>query len=156
LGQIPLLLAPQREHALVIGLGSGLTVGSVLTHPVKKVECIELEDAVVRGSRFFEDFNRRPLVDPRTELVVNDARNHLLVTDRQYDVIISEPSNPWIPGAANLFTKEFFELSRARLRPDGVFCQWIQIYELQPAHFQTILRTFTAIFPEAHLFRVNH
>jgi len=155
LGQIPLLLAPQRDDALVIGLGSGLTLGAVLTHPVKHVQCVELEKAVVRGSRFFEDFNRQPLADPRLELVVNDARNHLLVTDRKYDVIISEPSNPWIPGAANLFTREFFEISRSKLRPQGVFCQWIQLYELQPAHFQTILRTFTSVFPEAHLFRVN-
>jgi len=156
LGQIPMLLAPQREQALVIGLGSGLTVGSVLTHPVKRVECVELEDAVVRGSRFFESFNGRPLTDPRLELVVNDARNHLLVTERKYDVVISEPSNPWIPGAANLFTREFFELSRQKLQDDGVFCQWIQIYELQPEHFQTILRTFVSVFPEVHLFRVNH
>ena len=154
-GQIPLLLAPRRDDVLLIGLGSGITLGSVLTHPVKKVECIELEKAVVRASSFFEDLNGRPLADPRTELIVNDARNHLLVTDKKYDVIISEPSNPWIPGAANLFTREFFEITRSKLRPDGVFCQWIQLYELQPAHFQTLLRTFTSVFPHAHLFRVN-
>lgn len=154
-GQIPLLLAPRRDDVLLIGLGSGITLGSVLTHPVKKVECIELEKAVVRASTFFEDFNRRPLADPRTELIVNDARNHLLVTDRKYDVIISEPSNPWIPGAANLFTREFFEITRSKLQSNGVFCQWIQVYELQPAHFQTLLRTFTSVFPNAHLFRVN-
>ena len=156
LGQIPLLLAPHRENVLVIGLGSGVTLGSVLTHPVKIVECVELEDAVVRASRFFEDFNGRPLSDPRLRLVVNDARNHLLVSDQKYDVIISEPSNPWIPGAANLFTREFFALSKGRLQPNGLFCQWIQLYELQEAHFQTILRTFTSVFPETHLFRVNH
>ena len=156
LGQLPLLLAPRRDRTLVIGLGSGLTVGSVLTHPVKQVDCVELEHAVVEGSRFFEEFNHRPLDDPRTRLVVNDARNHLLVTDQRYDVIISEPSNPWIPGAANLFTREFFEISRRKLSDDGVFCQWIQLYELQGEHFESILRTFTSVFPEAHLFRVNH
>ncbi|HXJ61578.1 MAG TPA: fused MFS/spermidine synthase [Verrucomicrobiae bacterium] len=156
LGQLPMLLAPKQDETLVIGLGSGLTLGSVLTHPVQRVECIELEDAVVQGSRFFEEFNGRPLTDPRAALVVNDARNHLLVTDRKYDVIISEPSNPWIPGAANLFTREFFEVSRRKLQPDGLFCQWIQIYELHPDHFQSILRTFSSVFPEVHLFRVNH
>jgi predicted membrane-bound spermidine synthase/tetratricopeptide (TPR) repeat protein len=156
LGQLPLLLAPRQDNVLVVGLGSGLTVGSVLTHPVRSVECIELEDAVVRGSRFFEEHNRRPLADPRTAIVVNDARNHLLVTDRLYDVIISEPSNPWIPGAANLFTREAFEQSRQRLAPDGVFCQWLQLYELQTSDFATVLRTFTSVFPNVHLFRVNH
>jgi spermidine synthase/tetratricopeptide (TPR) repeat protein len=156
LGQLPLLLAPARDDVLVIGLGSGLTLGSVLTHPVKDVECIELEDAVVQGSRFFEEFNGRPLADPRTKLVVNDARNHLVVTERTYNVIISEPSNPWIPGAANLFTREFFEISRSKLQSGGVFCQWIQLYELQSDHFDAILRTFLSVFPEVHLFRVNH
>src|SRR5258706_839030 len=155
-GQVPLLLAPRRDNVLVIGLGSGVTLGSVLTHPVKTVECIELEDAVVQGNRFFDEFNHSPLDDPRTQLVVNDARNHLLVNDRKYDVIISEPSNPWIPGAANLFTREFFEVSKSRLQPQGVFCQWIQLYELQESHFQTILHTFAAAFPEIHLFRVKH
>jgi tetratricopeptide (TPR) repeat protein len=156
LGQLPLLLAPRQENVLVIGLGSGLTVGSVLTHPVKRVDCIELEDAVVRGSRFFEEHNGRPLEDGRTRIVVNDARNHLLVTDEAYDVIISEPSNPWIPGAANLFTRESFEQSRRRLSADGVFCQWLQLYELQSEDFATVLRTFLSVFPNVHLFRVNH
>ena len=155
-GHVPLLLAPKIDDVLVIGLGSGVTLGSVMTHPVKHVECIELEDAVVRGDQFFEEFNLRPLSDPRTHLVVNDARNHLLVTDRKYDVIISEPSNPWIPGAASLFTREFFEVSKSKLQPNGVFCQWIQLYELQESHFQTILHTFASVFPEIHVFRVKH
>ncbi|HKX60745.1 MAG TPA: fused MFS/spermidine synthase, partial [Verrucomicrobiae bacterium] len=156
LGQLPLMLAPKRDNVLVIGLGSGLTVGSVLTHPVKGVDCIELEDAVVKGSRFFEDYNGRPLSDSRTSIIVNDARNHLVVTDKTYDVIISEPSNPWIPGAANLFTRESFEISRRRLGEDGVFCQWLQLYELQTEDFATVLRTFASVFPHVHLFRVNH
>ncbi len=155
LGQLPLLVAPRPEQVLVVGLGSGLTLGSVLTHPVRRVDCIELEKAVVRGSHFFEDHNRQPLADPRTQLIVNDARNHFLVSDETYDVIISEPSNPWIPGAANLFTREAFEQSRRRLRPDGVFCQWLQLYELQPDDFATVLRTFAEVYPHIHLFRVN-
>jgi len=86
---------------------------------------------------------------------VNDARNHLLVTERNYDVIISEPSNPWIPGAANLFTREFFELSKRKLQPDGLFCQWIQLYELQESHFQSILQTFRSVFPRRISFESN-
>jgi spermidine synthase len=156
LGQLPLMLAPKRDNVLVIGLGSGLTVGSVLTHPVKHVDCLELEDAVVKGSRFFEDYNGRPLSDPRTKIIVNDARNHLVVSDESYDVIISEPSNPWIPGAANLFTRESFEIGRRRLNGDGVFCQWLQLYELQAQDFATVLRTFTGVFPYVHLFRVEY
>lgn len=156
LGQLPMLVAPRADQVLVVGLGSGLTVGSVLTHPTRRVDCIELEDAVVRGSRFFEEHNLQPLADPRTRIIVNDARNHLLVSEDVYDVIISEPSNPWIPGAANLFTRESFETSRRRLSADGVFCQWLQLYELQPDDFATVVRTFASVFPHIHLFRVNH
>ncbi|MCX8157105.1 MAG: fused MFS/spermidine synthase [Verrucomicrobiae bacterium] len=155
LGQVPLLTAPQQERVMVIGLGSGVTLGSVLMHPVKEVECVELEDAVVQASQFFNRYNSRPLEDPRVRLIVNDARNHLLVTELKYDVIISEPSNPWIPGAAALFTREFFELARSRLSPQGVFCQWIQLYELQPADLQVILRSLKEVFPCLHMFRVE-
>ena len=156
LGQLPMLFAPQREQVLVIGLSSGVTLGSALTHPVQRVECLELDNAVVRGSQWFDAVNGQPLSDPRTKLILNDARNHLLVTDQHYDVIISEPSSPWILGATHLLTREFFELSRLRLRTGGVFCQRIQLDELQPEHFQAILRTFIAVFPNIHMFRVNH
>lgn len=155
LGQVPLTAAPRQDRVMVIGLGSGVTLGSVLLHPVKEVECVELEDAVVQASHFFNRYNGRPLHDPRVRLIVNDARNHLLVTDQQYDVVISEPSNPWIPGAAALFTREFFELARARLSPEGVFCQWIQLYELQPTDLQVILRSLKTVFPYLHVFRVE-
>jgi len=154
-GQIPLLLAPGAERVMVIGLGSGVTLGSVLSHPVKEVDCIELEDAVVRGSRFFDDVSGAPLRDPRVRMVVNDGRNQLLVGRREYDVIISEPSNPWIAGAASLFTREFFEVAKQRLRPGGLFCQWIQLYELRADDLRAMLRAFTAAFPEAHVFRVG-
>jgi spermidine synthase len=155
LGEIPMLLAAAQDRVMVIGLGSGVTLGSVLRHPVKRVECVELEDAVVKACRFFHNYNGYPLYDKRVDLVVNDARNHLLVTDKKYDVIISEPSNPWIAGAASLFTSEFFNLASSKLQPNGIFCQWIQLYELQSEEFQAILRSFTAAFPSVHIFRVD-
>jgi spermidine synthase len=154
-GQLPLLLAGRIDDVMVIGLGSGVTLGSVLTHQVKKVDALELEAAVVRGSRFFDHHSGAPLRDPRVALVVNDARNDLLVRDHLYDVIISEPSNPWIPGAASLFTKDFFEIARRRLRPDGILCQWIQLYEMWPEDFQAILRSFQEVFPAIQIWRVG-
>ncbi len=155
LGQIPMLLAPDWDETLVIGLGSGVTLGSVLTHPAKRVDCVELEDAVVRASRFFEAQNGRPLADPRVRLLVNDARSQLALSSRSYDLIISEPSNPWTAGASGLFTRDFFTLARSRLRPGGVFTQWVQLYELHAEDFLTLLRSFLAVFPEAHVFRVG-
>jgi spermidine synthase len=154
-GQLPLLLAERIDDVLVVGLGSGVTLGSVLTHPVGRVDCLELEHAVVRASRLFDTQSGAPLDDRRVRLLVNDARNDLLVRDRAYDVIISEPSNPWIPGASTLFTRDFFEVARRRLRPDGVFCQWIQMYELWPDDFGTILRSFMAVFPAVQIWRIG-
>jgi spermidine synthase len=154
-GQLPLLLADRIEDVMVIGLGSGVTLGSVLTHPVKHVDALELEAAVVHGSRFFDRHSGAPLEDPRVSLVVNDARNDLLVRDRQYDVILSEPSNPWIPGAASLFTRDFFRIARSRLRPEGVLCQWLQLYEMWPEDFQAILRSFQEVFPAVQIWRVG-
>jgi thioredoxin-like negative regulator of GroEL len=154
-GELPLLLAHRRDDVLVVGLGSGVTLGSILRHPVRRVDCLELEPAVVAGSRFFDAQSSAPLDDPRVRLVVNDARNDLLVRSATYDVIVSEPSNPWIPGAASLFTRDFFEIAARRLRPDGLFCQWIQLYELWPQDVQTMLRSFMAVFPAVQMYRVG-
>jgi spermidine synthase len=154
-GELPLLLAHRRDDVLVVGLGSGVTLGSILRHPVRRVDCLELEPAVVAGSRFFDAQSGAPIDDPRVHLVVNDARNDLLVRDATYDVIVSEPSNPWIPGAASLFTRDFFEIAARRLRPDGLFCQWIQLYELWPQDVQTMLRSFMAVFPAVQMYRVG-
>ncbi|MBI1949984.1 MAG: fused MFS/spermidine synthase, partial [Acidobacteria bacterium] len=143
--QVPMLLAPRADRVLVVGLGSGVSLGSALRHPAREIDCVELEDAVVEGSRFFDQESGAPLDDPRVRLVVNDARNHLLLTDRVYDVIISEPSNPWVAGAAGLFTRDFFALARSRLAPEGLFCQWVQLYELTAGDFRAILRGFAGV-----------
>lgn len=152
--QIPMLLAPRANRVLVVGLGSGVTLGSTLGHDARTIDCVELESAVVEGSRFFDAQSGSPLKDPRVRLVVNDARNHLLVNREPYDVIISEPSNPWVAGAASLFTRDFFTLARSRLSADGVFCQWVQLYELTAEDFRSILRGFASVFPGVHVFRV--
>ncbi|MEW6188236.1 MAG: fused MFS/spermidine synthase [Thermodesulfobacteriota bacterium] len=152
-GQIPLLLAPNLDEVLVVGMGSGVTVGSVPPFPSKKITLVELEKAVIEGSRFFDFVNNRPLEDPRVRLRVADARNYLLVTPDRYDVIISEPSNPWMAGVANVFTREFFQLGYEKLKPAGVFCQWLQLYKISPESFKTVLTTFQAVFPHIYIFQ---
>ncbi|MBI5582338.1 MAG: fused MFS/spermidine synthase [Deltaproteobacteria bacterium] len=151
--QIPLLLAPKVDELLVVGMGSGVTVGSMTTFPAKKITLVELEQAVIEGSHFFDHVNYRPLADPRLVLRVADARNYLLVTPDTYDVIISEPSNPWMAGIANVFTVEFFKLGYEKLKPEGVFCQWLQLYKISPESFKTVLRTFHAVFPHVYVFQ---
>ena len=152
-GQIPMLLAPKLDEVLVVGMGSGVTVGSVTTFPAKKITLVELEEAVIEGSRFFNEVNCRPLEDPRLILRIADARNYLLVTPDQYDVIISEPSNPWMAGIANVFTREFFQLGHRKLKPEGIFCQWLQLYKISPESFKTVLSTFHSVFPFVYVFQ---
>ncbi|HEV8700918.1 MAG TPA: fused MFS/spermidine synthase [Candidatus Polarisedimenticolia bacterium] len=155
MAHLPLMLAKTSDRVLVVGLGSGVTLGSVLKHPVRHVECIEIEDAVVRASRFFDAQSGSPLLDPRVHLVLNDARTRLALPGPAFDVIISEPSNPWTAGSASLFTTDFFSIARRRLSPGGVFGQWVQLYELDAKDLLTLLRSFIAVFPHAQLFRVG-
>src|SRR5262249_31721405 len=108
LAEVPMLFGPPAEHVLVIGLGSGVTVGSVALHRQTQVEVVELEPSVVEASRFFEHVNNRPLEQRNVRLIDDDGRTYLASTRGRYDVVISEPSNPWMAGASNLFTREFF------------------------------------------------
>ncbi len=153
LAHIPALLHPNAKSGLVIGLGSGVTLGSLARYPLDRIDCAEIDPGVVSASRLFDDINGRPLDDPRVRLMRNDGRHQLLLSDTKYDLIVSEPSNPWISGVSNLFTSEFYELVRAHLAPGGVFCQWIHFYGLSPARYRSVLRTFQAVFPHATLWQ---
>ena len=155
LGQLPLLLAPQLKNALVVGYATGVTAGAILQSPIESVECVELEPTTVSGSRFFEHVNNHPLDDPRLHLIIDDARTYLRVIPTRYDMIVSEPSHPWVPGVANLFTREFFQLGRDRLNDDGIFVQWVQIYQLSTDSLRSVLRTFHETFPYVLVFRVQ-
>jgi spermidine synthase len=155
LGQLPVLFAPELNRALVVGFATGVTAGAILQSPVKSVECVELEPATLKASTYFEHVNNRPLRDPRLNLIIEDARSYLRVTPLRYDMIVSEPSHPWVPGVANLFTKEFFELGRDRLTDSGVFVQWIQIYQLSTESLRSALGTFSQVFPSVLVFRVG-
>ena len=108
---------------------------------------------MIEASRHFEDVNNRPLDDPRLRMVSNDGRNFIYTTDEKFDVIVSEPSNPWVTGVANLFTLEYFKRGAERLKDDGLFSQWLQIYEMAPEDVLTLIATFRAAFPQVYLFR---
>jgi spermidine synthase len=152
-GHIPLFLSPESKRVLVIGMGSGVTAGAVARHPVERIDVVEIEPAVVEAAAFFEKENHNVLQDPRLKVVIADGRNFLLSTPATYDVIISEPSNPWISGIGNLFTIEFYEAARARLAPDGVICQWIQIYNILPHDLKMVIRTFRTAFPHTTIWQ---
>jgi spermidine synthase len=156
LGLLPVLIHGHAKEIAIIGLGSGVTAGSALaTGAVEHADVIEISPEVVAASRFFDKESGRPLARPGVRLIVGDGRSHLLLTPRQYDVIISEPSNPWMAGVASLFTREFFEAARARLRPDGVICQWAHTYDIHPEDLKSIVGTFSAVFPQGSMWLVG-
>jgi spermidine synthase len=147
MGHLPMLLHPAPRAAVNIGLGAGLTVGALAAHPLTTIDVVEIEPEVAGAARMFSAENHDVLSDPRLRLVVNDGRNHLLLTDRRYDVVTSDPFEPTVAGAASLFTLEHFRLGRDRLAPGGIMCQWLPLYELGPAEFDSIARTFAMVFP---------
>jgi len=145
---IPALMVPDAREALVIGLGSGQTAGHLLGYPVETVEIVEISPGVIEASRFFDHINRRPLEDPRTELIMQDAKTYLLTRpEKRYDLILSEPSNPWIAGIGGLFTTEYFTTLREHLELGGVVAQWIHSYQQSGETLASVLLTFREVFP---------
>ena len=121
----------------------------MLAHPVETVEVAEISAGVIDAARHFETYNNGVLDDPRVRLYRADGRNHLLLSDRRYDLIISEPSNPWLSGVGNLFTAEFLDIARDRLAPGGIHAQWIQAYSMRADDFAAVLSTMSDRF--AHI-----
>ena len=146
-----MLLHPAPREVAIIGLGSGITAGGVARYPLDRLDVVELEPAVREAARLFAEHNGGVLDDRRVRVWIADGRNYLLTTPRQYDVIVSEPSNPWIGGLASLFTTEMFQHARARLRPGGIMVQWLHGYTLDGDDLRMIVRTFASVFPGATL-----
>jgi spermidine synthase len=155
LAHVPLLLHPAPGDVAVIGLGSGVTVGSALRHPVRRVDVVEISPDVVAASALFGADSRDALRDPRTRLIVGDGRTHVTLSGRQYDVIISESSNPWMAGVAALFTREFFTAARDRLASGGVFCQWTRTSDITEDDLRSIVATFRGVFPYGAMWLVG-
>jgi len=147
LAHLPILIHGPAEKALVIGLGSGVTSGALSTHGLKKIDCVEIEKKVAEASRFYEKENGGILHNKNFHLIFDDGRNFVSHTQESYDVITSEPSNLWMSGVANLFTREFFLSVHKRLRPGGVICQWIHLYQISPDDILVFLKTFHSVFP---------
>ena len=155
LAHVPLLLHPRARRVAIVGLGSGVTLGAALAHPVERVDTIEISREVADAAALFRVENHDALADPRARLIIGDGRSHLQLTRTTYDVIISEPSNPWMAGVASLFTHEFFEAARRALSPDGVLCQWAHTYDITDGDLRSIVATFASVFPDGTMWLVG-
>ncbi|MFT4541197.1 MAG: spermidine synthase [Planctomycetota bacterium] len=149
---LPRLMIPDARDILVIGHGSGASAGASLLFPgTRRVDCVEIEPAVFEASAYFRSINHEPEASDRFEMIIDDGRSHLLGTTRTYDLILTEPSNPWMAGIANLFTHEFYLAVKARLNEDGILGQWIQTYSLTVQEYALVLRTVAEVFPNTVL-----
>jgi spermidine synthase len=153
-GLLPLLLY-NNDYApkvALIGYGSGVTAGATTQYPIDSLEVVELEPAIYEAAHFFDNVNHRPTENPKVKAIAGDGRNFLSQRRDRYDVLISQPSNPWITGVSNLFTREYFQQVKARLADDGIFCQWAQLYEMAPWNIKAIYRTLASEFPYVMVF----
>ncbi|MDF1581322.1 MAG: fused MFS/spermidine synthase [Desulfuromonadales bacterium] len=154
-GHLPMLLHQSPQDVLVIGLGTGMTLKGLSSHPTKNITCVEISPGVVEASSYFDDANGFALCDAKVNLVINDGRNLLLTEQQSYDVIISEPSNPWQSGNSNLFTAEFYELAASRLNSGGILCQWIGLYDIEPGNLKIACNTFLRTFEHVLAFKAG-
>jgi hypothetical protein len=149
LAALPMALHPQARKAACIGLGSGITTHVLLGNPrLTQVDTIEIEREMVRGAELFRPWNELAYTDPRSRIVVDDAKTFFAAQPVKYDLIVSEPSNPWVSGVANLFSDEFYKLVRRHLDGNGVFVQWIQLYETDVSLVVSVLKALEANFDD--------
>jgi tetratricopeptide (TPR) repeat protein len=149
-----MLLHPAPRRVLVVGWGSGASAAATALYPVETIECVEIEPATWEAAPLFDALSGAVRNDPRLRMVFRDGRNHLLGSPQRWDVIVSEPSNVWIAGVANLFTREFYEVAREKLAPGGLFAEWFQYYNMEPADLMVELATFAAVFPHVSVWTV--
>jgi len=149
LGHVPVLLHPAPRSVAVVGLGAGVTLGATLTHEsLERVLVVEIEPAVVDGTRLFAHVNGRAVDDPRLEIAFQDGRNYLSTSREQFDVITADPIHPWARGAAYLYTTEYYRLAMEHLTDNGIMCQWLPLYELSLDNIRSAIASFAEVFPE--------
>lgn len=156
LGALPLALHAQPSRVGVIGFGSGLSTHTLLGDPrVKQVETVEIEPMMVEGARLFGERVERAFNDPRSRIVIDDAKAHFAASGQRYDVIVSEPSNPWVGGTGSLFSDEFYAFLPSQLNENGIFVQWLQLYEISPELVTSVLDGLLAHFDDARAYLAN-
>ncbi len=150
LAHLPALVHPDPESVLVVGFGSGVTAGSFLPYPnITRLVICEIEPLIPEVvSTWFAAENNDVVNDPRTQIIYDDARSFILTSDEQFDVITSDPLNPWVKGAASLYTREYFESVKRHLKPGGVVTQWVPLYESTEEAVRSALATFFEVFPD--------
>jgi spermidine synthase len=154
---VPNLFVSERKRALNIGIGTGQTLKVLHSFGYETVEAVDISPNIVRSARrWFEPVHEGVFDEPNVVVRYRDGRNHLLLTEERYDLISIELTSIWFASAANLYSREFYELCRARLRPRGIVQQWVQLHHIELRDVATILTTMTSVFPEVELWIGGH
>lgn len=155
IGHLPVLLHEDPKHALVICLGTGMTLSGVAAHEqIEQIDCAEISPAVTRAVHSYDHVNGNVTADPRVRMIVNDGRTHLAATRTAYDIIALEPPPPNNDGAASLYSREFYEVCRDRLNEGGMVAQWIPYHLLTLDQVKSITAAMLDVFPEATLWEL--
>jgi predicted membrane-bound spermidine synthase len=150
---LPLSLRPETRSAAVIGIGTGLTTHTLLQSlAIERVDTVEIEAAMAEAARGFRPRNSGAFADPRGSILIDDAKSYFSAHGRRYELIISEPSNPWVSGVASLFTREFYRRIRGHLEPGGMLVQWFQLYEIDPSLVASVMGALAEEFPHYAVF----
>ncbi len=156
-GALPLAFKPDAKRAAVIGVGTGLTTHTLVAGPaIESVDTIEIEPAMAEASRLFAPFNSNTFADPRSHIAFDDAKTYFSTYNRRYDIIVSEPSNPWVSGVSSLFTGEFYRHVRRYLEPGGVMVQWFQLYEIDVSLLASVMQALGANFPDYAIYAATN
>lgn len=155
LGQLPLMMKPDSKDVFVLGMGSGVSAGTTLGYPIASLTVADNCSPVIKAVTLFDKWNHSLLNDPRTHVYREDARTVLKLSARKYDVIISEPSNPWMVGVGSVFSRDFYLIAASRLKPGGIMSQWFHTYELDDNILELVVRTFNSVFPNMEIWDVG-
>ncbi len=154
---LPLSIHQAPRDIANIGFGSGLTTQTLLADPrVRQVDDIEIEPMMIEGAKMFRPAVERAYSDPRSHIVIEDARSYFTAQKTRYDVIVSEPSNPWVSGVASLFSREFYRFVPGHLKPGGLFVQWVQLYEINDELVGTIISALEQSFADYRVYLSNY
>jgi spermidine synthase len=148
MGFVPMMLHPRPKKVLVIGFGTGNTLGTVSLFPGAEVHGVEIDKNVLEFSKWFSPWNHDVLSQPNVKIFIQDGRTFLKWSESVYDVIIMEPMSPLQAGVVNLYSKEFYELALSRLKEGGLLVQWLPLHLVGPEDAKSITHTFHKVFPE--------
>ncbi|MBI5561268.1 MAG: fused MFS/spermidine synthase [Deltaproteobacteria bacterium] len=154
-GVLPMVIHPGPKDVLVICFGSGTTFGTLSQFPVRRVDNVEIASTVIEGAPFFKKENADVLHNPVSRITIDDGRSYLSATAKKYDVITEEPMHPALSGVVNLYTREYYELARAHLKPGGVMSQWIPLYNVSVEDMRMLVATFQSVFPHTTVWLAN-